>query len=49
MLAEKHGQEMHAELHSAWQDMHSRGNATGTAAPTPTEGSPVLNNSTTAA
>lgn len=23
MLAEKHGHEMHAELHSAWQAMHN--------------------------
>lgn len=40
MLAEKHGHEMHAELHSAWQNMH---NSSGRNAATPTEGSPVHN------
>lgn len=56
MLAEKHGHEMHAELHSAWQNMHNNscgGNAdAGADAATPVEGSPVhgtVNGTTTAA
>lgn len=51
MLAEKHGHEMHAELNSAWQDMHNscRGNAANS--PPSAEGSPVHStiNGTTAA
>lgn len=36
MLAEKHGHEMHAELHKAWQDMHTHNGSSAA-----TEGSPV--------
>eukprot|EP00752_Nemacystus_decipiens_P002056 g1968.t1 len=41
MLAEKHGHELHAELHSAWQDMHRHNGCRGGAVNSATEGSPV--------